>query len=137
MLEGELWLAAIWWVVRKYKWVIGVKGVKVYLQLPELISLFKQKEIHPHAKFLLLDLELYRVTFHEGRGAWAYSNALIEASPLQSGLEVLEDDGIEGPLIRKPGSRLPAKLEDVPMIKIYFDGGCRKGSCAFGYVLFD
>ena len=41
MLEGELWLAAIWWVVRKYKWVIGVKGVKVYLQLPELISLFK------------------------------------------------------------------------------------------------
>ena len=94
-------------------------------------------EIHPCAKLMLLDLELYRVTFHEGRGAWAYSNALIEASPLQSGLEVLEDDGIEGPLIRKPGSRLPAKLEDVPMIKIYFDGGCTQKKGVGGYVVYN
>ena len=99
---AELYVAAVRWAVEKFKWYILAGGLVVYLPLEELGRLFKLKDVCPKVRMLLLDLEIYQVTFRQGKGAWAYSQAILDNSKLQAGLGFekmsLED---EGPLIKR------------------------------------
>ena len=71
--QGELYIGAIRWAIEKFKWYVMSGGLVVYLPVEELGRLFKNKDACPKVKMLLLDLELYQITFRAGKGAWAYS----------------------------------------------------------------
>ena len=71
--QGEMYIGAIRWAVEKFKWYVMSGGLVVYLPEEELGRLFRNKDACPKVKMLLLDLELYKVEFRAGRGAWAYS----------------------------------------------------------------
>lgn len=61
------------WAVQKVKWLAVFSPITVVLPEEELVQIFRLKDVHPKIRVTLYDLELYRVKFQVGRGAWQYS----------------------------------------------------------------
>ena len=55
------------------KWLAVFSPITVVLPEEELVQIFRLKDVHPKIRVTLYDLELYRVKFQVGRGAWQYS----------------------------------------------------------------
>ena len=54
----------------KVKWIAAYSPITVVLPEEELVQIFRLKDVHPKVRVILYDLELYRVSFKVGKGAW-------------------------------------------------------------------